>query len=152
MDYPATLERDDDGRVVIRFPDLPGTRAVGEYEADAFLRAREVLTEAIGAVIRNRLVVPEPSAGSRLPRVAVPLIVEMKLRLYELMRKAHVTRAGLARLLRCHRPQVDRLLDVRHGSKVDQIELAATALGVRFLVDVRDVRPGTSGPGAGGTR
>ena len=152
MDYPTTLEHDDDGRVVVRFPDLPHTRAVGEYRADAFLRAREALTEAIGNAIRDRLAVPEPSAGPGLPRVAVPLIVEMKLRLYEVMREAHVTRADLARLLRCHRPQVDRLLDVRHGSKVDQIELAATALGVRFLVDVRDVRPGTPDPGAGGTR
>jgi antitoxin HicB len=152
MDYPATLEHDDDGRVVVRFPDFPDTRGVGEYEGDAFLRAREALTEAIGNVIRDRLAVPEPSAGLGLPRVAVPLIVEMKLRLYEVMLEGHVTRADLARLLRCHRPQVDRLLDVRHGSKVDQIELAAAALGVRFLVDVRDVRPETPGPGAAGKR
>lgn len=152
MDYPATLGRDDDGRVVVRFPDLPDTHAVGEYEADGFLRAREALTEALGAVIRDRLEVPKPSSGPGLPRVTVSLIVEMKVRLYEVMREAHVTRAGLARLLRCHRPQVDRLLDVRHGSKVDQIELAAAALGVRFLVDVRDVRPETLGPGATGTR
>jgi antitoxin HicB len=152
MDYPATLERDDDGRVMVRFPDLPDARAVGEYEADAFLRAREALSEAIGTLIRDRRAVPQPSRRPGLARVGVPLIVELKLRLYEAMRARHMTRADLVRLLKCHRPQVDRLLDVRHGSKVDQIEIAAAALGVRLLVDVRDVRPETPGPGAAGKR
>jgi len=37
--------------------------------------------------------------------------------------------AELARRLGWHMPQVDRLFDLRHASKLDQIETAARSLG-----------------------
>lgn len=46
------------------------------------------------------------------------------------MRKAELTRR-----LGWHMPQVDRLLDLRHASRLDQIEAAAHALG--RVVEVR---------------
>ncbi|MGE5270749.1 MAG: type II toxin-antitoxin system HicB family antitoxin, partial [Thiohalocapsa sp.] len=53
--------------------------------------------------------------------------------LYEAMREKGVGRAELARRLRWHLPQVNRLLDLRHASKMEQIE---TALGLRLIIDV----------------
>ena len=49
-----------------------------------------------------------------------------------------MSKAELARRLNCHMPQVDRLLDLRHASRLDQMEAAFRALGKQLSVDVRD--------------
>ncbi len=54
------------------------------------------------------------------------------------MRRQRVNKTQLARLLNVHLPQVDRLLDLKHGSKVDQLEAAANALGRRLEVSLAD--------------
>ena len=43
---------------------------------------------------------------------------------------------GLARRLGWHMPQIDRLFDLRHASRLDQIEAAARALGRQLDVRV----------------
>jgi antitoxin HicB len=45
-------------------------------------------------------------------------------------------KACLARRLRWHLPQVARVLDLRHASKIEQVEAALAALGLRLIVDV----------------
>jgi antitoxin HicB len=54
------------------------------------------------------------------------------------MREAGLRKADLARRLGWHVPQVDRLLDLRHASRIDQIEAALAALGKRLVIAVRD--------------
>ena len=58
-----------------------------------------------------------------------------KLGVYQAMTEQGVRKAELARRLGWHLPQVDRLLDLSHASRLDQIEAAARALG--RLVEVR---------------
>jgi hypothetical protein len=45
-------------------------------------------------------------------------------------------RAELAQRLRWHLPQVNRVLDLRHASQMEQVEAALAALGCRRIVDV----------------
>jgi antitoxin HicB len=135
MEYQVVLERSDDGAVLVTFPDFPGARATGEYEGDALLAAERVLALALGACIQQRKAIPAPR-GTSAPAVSVPLLVEAKVRVYEAMREAGVGRAELARRLRWHRPQVDRLLNVRHQSRFDQLEAALAVLGARFTLSV----------------
>ena len=45
-------------------------------------------------------------------------------------------KAELARRLGWHMPQVDRLFDLKHASKMEQLEAAAGVLGKRVLVEV----------------
>jgi antitoxin HicB len=55
------------------------------------------------------------------------------------MREQGVGRAELARRLRWHLPQVARVLDMRHASRMEQVETALAALaalGLRLVVDV----------------
>jgi antitoxin HicB len=56
--------------------------------------------------------------------------------LYEAMRGQGVGRAELARRLRWHLPQVARVLDLRHASRMEQVEAALAALGLRLIVDL----------------
>jgi antitoxin HicB len=45
-------------------------------------------------------------------------------------------KADLARLLEVHQPQVDRLFDLNHASKMDMLSAAAGALGRRLTDDL----------------
>lgn len=60
------------------------------------------------------------------------------MRLYEVMRKQGVRKADLARRVRWNPSQVDRLLDLHHASRLDQIEQALSSLDKRLVVNVRD--------------
>jgi antitoxin HicB len=52
-----------------------------------------------------------------------------KLGVYQAMTEQGIKKAELARRLGWHLPQVDRLFDLNHASRFDQIEAAARALG-----------------------
>jgi antitoxin HicB len=66
----------------------------------------------------------------------LPALTEAKLALYEAMRNARVGKAELARRLNCHLPQVERLLDLMHGSRLDRMEDGFRALGLRLNISV----------------
>jgi hypothetical protein len=68
-----------------------------------------------------------------------------KVQIYEAMRTQHVGKAELARRLNVHLPQVDRLLNLTHGSKLDQLEAAARALGGELDVSVAFRKPAPVG-------
>ena len=59
-----------------------------------------------------------------------------KLGLYQAMTEQGIKKAELARRLGWHMPQVDRLFDLRHASRLDQIEAAARVLGRTLEVRV----------------
>jgi antitoxin HicB len=56
---------------------------------------------------------------------------------YQAMTEQGVRKAELARRLGWHLPQVDRLFDLKHASRFDQIAAAARVLG--RSIDVRVV-------------
>jgi antitoxin HicB len=68
----------------------------------------------------------------------LPPLATAKVALYEAMRKAGMSKAELARRLGMHGPQVDRLLDLRHASRLDQLERALRLFGKRLVIEVRD--------------
>jgi antitoxin HicB len=72
----------------------------------------------------DRRDIPMPRAGAKGPFATLPALTEAKLALYTAMLAAKVGKAALARRLNCHLPQVDRLLDLRHASRLDQLEAA----------------------------
>lgn len=153
MDYPVKLERDDNETILVSFPDFPEAHTYGDDVEEALMRAPDALATAIDAYIKDRRDIPLPSAIAAKHRVTVPALVEAKIRLYETMRNAKVGKSELAKRLDWHLPQVDRLLAMTHGSKLDQLETAFRAMGKRLVIDVEDVatvghrrRPSTRGP------
>jgi antitoxin HicB len=62
-------------------------------------------------------------------KATLPAMSAAKVALYQAMRAQDVRKAELARRLGVHLPQVDRLLDLRHASRFDQIDSALRALG-----------------------
>jgi len=139
MDYPVKLERDDNDTVLVSFPDFPEAHTYGDDVEDALKRAPDALATAIDGYIKDRRDIPLPSAIVAKHRVTVPALVEAKIRLYETMREAKVGKSELAKRLDWHPPQVDRLLAMTHGSKLDQLESAFRAMGKRLVIGVEDV-------------
>jgi len=139
MDYPVTLTPDDNGTVLVTFPDVDGAVTFGDTIDEALTRAPDALATILEAYIKDRRPIPLPSTRRTKYRVAVPALVEAKIRLYEAMRAAKVGKAELGRRLDWHLPQVDRLLAMTHGSKLAQLEAAFGALGKRLVVGVEDV-------------
>ena len=141
MEYPVTLTPDDNDTVLVTFPDVEGAVTFGDTIEEALTRAPEALTTILEAYIKDRRPIPRPSVRRTTYRVTVPALVEAKIRLYEAMRAAKVGKAELGRRLDWHLPQVDRLLAMTHGSKLDQLEAAFRALGKRLVVGVEDAEP-----------
>ena len=71
--------------------------------------------------------------------VFLPALEEAKIRLYEAMRQAGVRKSELARRMGLQKSQIERLLDLRHRSRLDQIEAALAKLHKRLVVSVEDV-------------
>jgi antitoxin HicB len=137
--YPVKLEPDDNDTILVSFPDVPQAHTFGEGQQDALAHAVDALESALSMLIDDRKDIPLPSAVRRGQRsVTLPPMSAAKVALYRAMREAGVGKAELACRLGWHLPQVDRVLDLLHASKLEQIELALQALGKRLVVEVRD--------------
>ena len=72
--YPAEIERDEDGRYVVTFPDFGWGATDGATRVEALEEAKDLLRELIATTIREGEALPEPShAGKRGPTV-IPLM------------------------------------------------------------------------------
>ena len=94
------------------------------------------------------LVIPAPCLADALARLRDP---EQQARLFDLVkspmakvalyRVAHhagISKAELGRRLGWHAPQVDRLFDLNHNSRIEQIDQALRSLGKQLVLSVRD--------------
>ena len=93
---------------------------------------------ALMCCIDLRRDIPMPRPGAKGPFATLPALKEAKLARYTAMRTAKVGKAELARRLNCHMPQVDRLLDLRRASRIDQLEAAFRAPGKQLSVQVSE--------------
>jgi len=137
--YPVKLSRDTNDTILVEFPDVPEAHTFGEDEDEALMQAVDALETALSMYIDDRRDIPKPSPVKRRGKfVTVPVLTEAKLALYSAMRTQRVGKAELARRLNCHLPQIDRLLDLLHSSRLDQLEAAFRALGKRITILVEE--------------
>ncbi len=137
--YPVVLEPDDNDTVMVSFPDVPGAVTFGQDEDEALTRAADALETMFIAYIGDRRPIPRPSRPRKRQRtVTLPPLATAKVALYQTMREQGVRKAELARRLHCDFRQVDRLLDLRHRSRLDQIDAALAALGKHLDIRLRD--------------
>ena len=129
--YPITLEHDD-GTLLVRSLDFPEVTTFGDDREEAVARAVNALEEAIAARIHDRKEIPSPSGGETY--AVLPTLTSVKVMLYQGMMEQGIGKAELARRLGWHLPQVDRALDIRHRSRLDQMDAALGAIGRRLQV------------------
>jgi len=136
FDYPVTLTPDGH-TVLVTFADVPEAITFGADEEEALLQAVDALESGLSFYVDARKPLPAPSKAKRGQKTVRPGALEgAKLGLYQAMTAQGVRKAELARRLGWHVPQVNRLFELRHASKLDQIETAARALGCTVEVRV----------------
>ena len=138
--YQIKLRRDDNDTWLVTFPDVPEAITFGRTVEDALQRAVEALEAAFSIYMDKRLDIPVPRKrrGKRVHVVRLPALSEAKVALYSAMRAAGVRKADLARRLGWQKSQVDRLLDLNHASRLEQIEQALQVLGKALVLEVQD--------------
>lgn len=133
LTYHYTLTPDDNGTLLIQFPDVPEAAAVAETEADALEQAVEGLEAALQMYVDARRPIPAASFDAG-PPATLGASATAKLLLADEMVRQGMRKADLARSLGVHPPQVDRLLDLGHASKIEAVEAALSVLGRRLNV------------------
>jgi antitoxin HicB len=108
----------------------------GKDREDALARAIDAIETALMGAIAAREDIRAPkSSGTEY--VALPVLASTKVALYQAMRAEGVGKAALAKRLHVALPQIDRLLDLKHSSRLDAIERAFAALGREMEIVVK---------------
>jgi antitoxin HicB len=137
LSYPVKLELDTNNTYQVTFPDIPEAVSVGDDKDEALLNALDALESAIEIYFDEKREIPAPSKPKKGQAVVtLPALVVSKVLLANEMMRQGIRKSELARRLDVHMPQVDRLLDPRHSSKLDAIEAAFNKLGKRLEVSI----------------
>lgn len=112
--------------------DLPEFVAADDTIEGTLVNAIEILETTLGIYIDERRRIPAPTSTQRGEQlVSVPLSTALKALLSNELIAREWRKADLAREMGVYPPQVDRLLDVNHKSRLSAIEDAFEALGQR---------------------
>ena len=138
--YPAIIERGEDGRYVVRFPDFAEALTDGADKEEALVEAADCLSEALASRIVDDEEIPSPSPLERGQyRVSPDPIIALKAALHAALRRGGMTIANLAdRLGMADWHQAARLIDPKRPSKLRRLAAALDALGYKVEITVSD--------------
>ncbi|MCY4441036.1 MAG: type II toxin-antitoxin system HicB family antitoxin [Deltaproteobacteria bacterium] len=135
--YPCNLTPDEDGALVVTFPDVPEAITGGKNRSQALEMAEDSLATALAAYVHEKREIPVPSAlveGQEL--VAVATVVAAKLALYSAMRAQRITKVELAGRLGISESAVRKLANPDHRSHITQVQKALRAVGHSLVIEV----------------
>ncbi len=134
--YPARLQAEPSGEIVVSFRDLPECLTSGTNQAVALAEARDALEEAVAARIDDDEPIPTPSrrrTGEHL--IAVPPDMAAKAAFVLALRASGLSRNAFAQRLGVDEKVVRRMLDPRHHTAANRIHKALRVLGQELIVE-----------------
>jgi antitoxin HicB len=140
MKYPAKFEPADEGGFVVEFPDFGWGVTQGNSEQEAKRMARDLLVSLIQSDIQDGKDLPRPgnARGRKFRLIELPALASVKAELYTAFLASGVRKAELARRLSIPKTVVDRLFDLNHHTRMEQLEAAFAVLKKRLEILVRD--------------
>jgi antitoxin HicB len=141
VSYYARFEPDREaGGFVITFPDFDWGISQGNTEEEAREMAADLLAVMIGEHIRQSQAIPAATRrrDRRYRLISLPAVQSAKVELYLAFRASGMRKAELARRIGIPRSNLDRLFDLKHQSRLDQLEAAFAGLKKRIWVEVRN--------------
>jgi antitoxin HicB len=141
LGYYALFESDSKhGGFAVRFPDLNHGATQGETLAEALEMAEDLLRNIVGEMIERGEPLPRPGKhrGKNFRLITLPALQSAKAELYTAFRDSGIKKAELARRIDIPKTNVERLFDLDHASRLDQIEAAFGAIGKKLEVRVSD--------------
>src|SRR5262245_52291871 len=109
LQYPAVLEKDDNGTWLVTFPDFDDALTFGETRQEALAQAIDALETVIISRMKHKLDVPTPSVARGRPMVTIPPLTAAKALLYKELREQNLSIRQLAQKLKCEYPVAHRL-------------------------------------------
>ena len=135
--YPCRIVPDEDGALVVTFPDVPEAITGAQDRAEALRLAADALRGALAGYVLDERAIPQPSTASTDEElVAVPAVTTAKLALYSAMRSQGITNSDLARKLRIRPSAVQTLTDPDSRSRIGPLQDALDAVGCQLAIDI----------------
>ena len=133
--FPAKLEAQTDGSILVTFVDLEDTFTEGRTREEALFNAAEVLSGMLAWRLEKGKGIPAPS---KKVKGAVYLAPDARTQAAMLLRLARGERtlSDLARALETSWPAANRLEDPKHWPSLRTLERAAAALGKRLVLSL----------------
>ncbi len=138
VEYPARIEKDDDGIYFVSFPDIEEAITQGETMEEALFNAAEVLSLVLEHRLDENMEIPEPSSitGGNIYMIAPDAGVQAA----ALVRKSRGgrTMADLARALDTSWPAAKRLENPRNSPSLKMLSRASAAMGRKLVISFED--------------
>ena len=139
--YPALFEPDREaGGFVVTFPDFRYGVTQGDTLEEAAEMAQDLLEGLISDLIDQSEGVPKPGkrSGRHSRWVSLPALQSAKVELYLAFRESGLRKAEFARRTGIPKSNLDRIFDLKHQSRFDQLETAFSVLNKHIWVEVRN--------------
>lgn len=137
MEFVVRVERDTNDTYLATSPEIPEFASVGDSLEEVLANSIDGFLTAFQIYVTDRRAIPAPRKGKKGELVVrLPAQASAKVILHNEMVAQGVRKAQLGRKLDILGPQVDRLLDMRHSSKLEALEEAIEALGKHLEVCV----------------
>ncbi len=139
--YQAIFEPDREvGGFVITFPDFDWGVSQADTESEALAMAEDLLITMMGDHIKQSQPIPvaKKRRGDRYREIQLPALQSAKVELYRIFCASGLSKTELARRIGIPKSNLERLFNLRHQSRLDQIEAAFTALHKRIWFEIRD--------------
>lgn len=128
--YPVTVESNEEGGYIASFRDVPEALTEGWTLEEVKQNALDALITSIEFYIEDNRPFPKPSpVADNEEYIALPASVVSKILLLNAMAEQKVRPVDLARKMNIKPQEVNRIIDLKHNSKIDTIEKALHALG-----------------------
>jgi antitoxin HicB len=137
--YCALFEPDPkQGGFVVTFPDLGHGATQGETIEEAMEMAEDLLRSIVGGLMKSGEEFPRAAKhrGKKFCRISLPVLQSAKAELYSAFRASRIRKAELARRIGIPKTNVDRIFDLDHASRLDQIEAAFQAIGKKIEIRI----------------
>jgi len=134
--YYAQIELDEYGEWDVVFPDVPEVVTGGKTKRETFDNAREALGLALLGYIDRNQALPEQNRRKGLTPVPVLAHDALKIAVIEAFKEAGITKTQLGQRLGKQLPEIRRLLDPNHQTKMQPLERALSELGRNVIVSI----------------
>ena len=137
--FSVRLESDEEGRLVVHFPDLPEALTDGADKVEALAEAADCSSEALAGRINRGEDIPPPSRLRRGQRwVAPDPAMALKASLYSALLAREMSVADLAHRLGIDDRKAARLVDPRASGRLSSLESALSSLGYSIAIEVHE--------------
>ena len=140
--YRYTLERQENGWWLVRFPAIPEALTEGKTEEEARASVLDCVITALEGYMKAGKPLPREGVGHSGPnRAVLPSLVTAKLAVYETMRVRGWSKVKLAKELGVPENSVRRLLNLNHSSQMWIIDEALAKMNAELSIDLPKQRP-----------